>query len=350
MLTEIIQIRGTQCAGKSWASQDIKENPDIAFFDLLDLYHSRGLIQSDDRMDWIKWEELMNNLPEIVNKFIKENMNKKIIIFEHSCNKSLSHILSKYKSTVYHLETPDIGTIHRYAEERKLNVGRVIQFRNKYIKEYGNITGAISSDKLRIILNARIYGIKVGVIGTAGRKEDKDKMSRELFLRMAGHTKQYLHEELGLKADNITMVSGGAAWADHIAVAMYLKDYAANLTLHLPANLQMFINNGPNRGNSYFYGNKSADTANYYHGLMTQKCNMHTLNQIAHAIHKGAQVTYSSDFKVRNLLVAKEAQILLAYTWGEGNIPKDGGTSHTWNNSSAIIKKHIPLKILNKRR
>ena len=38
-----------------------------------------------------------------------------------------------------------------------------------------------------------------------------------------------------------------------------------------------------------------------------------------------------------------QVDIVRAYTWGEGAVPADGGTAHTWRQSSAPQKIHVPL-------
>lgn len=50
-------------------------------------------------------------------------------------------------------------------------------------------------------------------------------------------------------------------------------------------------------------------------------------------------------FFVRNDMVAAEATACLAYTWGPGAEPADGGTNHTWSRIQGR-KLHIPLSSL----
>jgi hypothetical protein len=68
-----------------------------------------------------------------------------------------------------------------------------------------------------------------------------------------------------------------------------------------------------------------------------------TLDGIRKAIERGAEVEITAGFKPRNLKVAANTDILLAFTWGEGKEPKDGGTNHTWKHCTAQVKIHVPL-------
>jgi hypothetical protein len=51
---------------------------------------------------------------------------------------------------------------------------------------------------------------------------------------------------------------------------------------------------------------------------------------------------------IRNEKVAKESNAMLAYTYGDGKEPADGGTKDTWNKSKYLDKTHIPIKALGK--
>lgn len=124
------------------------------------------------------------------------------------------------------------------------------------------------------------------------------------------------------------LVSGGAAWADHLAVAMYMSGAVDNLTLHLPA---------PFDGTKFIGPEKSAaSAANYYHQKFSRILGVNTLNEIAQVIAGGASVTYEpiahgyGGLFTRNKKVAK-ADGMVAYTFGIGDVPADGGTKDTWD-------------------
>jgi hypothetical protein len=190
----------------------------------------------------------------------------------------------------------------------------------------------------------------VSIVGTAGRKEDGQKMSRELYFKMVKRAESMLYTlcKGGDPIETIDLISGGAAWADHIAVSLYLMEVARSLTLYLPCHFNPsdgyvgFEPTGPESEEK-----ETARIANYYHDMFSKKMGRDTRQGIANAYLKGAKLqVIDGGFKTRNLLVGK-CDVLMAFTWGEDEYqPKDGGTLHTWKNSLAPIKLHYPLKDL----
>ena len=145
-----------------------------------------------------------------------------------------------------------------------------------------------------------------------------------------------------VKYAQVALFSGGAAWADHIAVSLYLLVRAETLHLSLPAE---FINGKFTEQENY---KSPGNIANYYHKLFSQKMGGNTLAGIKIALEQGAtSKVFSNGFKARNLEIAKKgSDLLIAFTWGEGDTPKSGGTSHTWNASKAKKRIHVPLGTL----
>jgi len=173
--------------------------------------------------------------------------------------------------------------------------------------------------------------MKIAIIGTAGRKEDKDRITKEHFIFMVQDAAQRIKDKL-----EVELISGGAAWADHVTVVLFLMSYVEGLTLYFPADFD-----------GKFIGTDNpkhpANVANYYHRLFSKKCNLDSLRQIQRAIEQGANYEINKKgFRARNLQVG-DCDILYAYTFGEGDIPKEGGTRHTWENSRAKYKIHISL-------
>lgn len=82
---------------------------------------------------------------------------------------------------------------------------------------------------------------RVAIIGTAGRKEDADKMTLELYDEMYRVCVDLIENTFKLKYSSVHLVSGGAAWSDHLAVRLYLdnlldekQDAFNGLTVYLP--------------------------------------------------------------------------------------------------------------------
>ncbi len=193
----------------------------------------------------------------------------------------------------------------------------------------------------------------LGVIGTAGRQDDADRMTLPLYDRMF----QNLIEMIERWTPEV-LVSGGAAWADHLAVRAYLEGTLPALVLFLPAEFdterRCFK---PNPSVQFNPG----QTLNNYHRAFARKTGIDSLGEIADAIKKGAIIAVYPGFHRRNSEVAGLSNYLVSYTFGShssvelrpsdpafGNATKaglkDGGTAHTfgecWN---AEIKAHISL-------
>lgn len=185
--------------------------------------------------------------------------------------------------------------------------------------------------------------MRVAIIGTAGRREEGQKLSLKLYNWMILHVLY----ELGKfgEEEEIHLQSGGAAWADHLAVSIYkiregLSLNIQSLTIYGPTGWD--INRYRDTGERDYEKNPGG-TANYYHKLFSKKVGRNTLEGIADVLLQPGVTYYAGEgFKSRNLSVGK-CDVLIALTFEEGNVPKDGGTRHTWDNSTAEMKIHISL-------
>jgi hypothetical protein len=208
--------------------------------------------------------------------------------------------------------------------------------------------------------------IRVGIIGSAGRKDDTPRMSKQLYKAMFYKTSQVI-ETMSSQWDmnHITAVSGGAAWADHIAVSMFLARKADALELHTPARWL---------GTKFDPKTNAGSTANYYHTLFSDKMGGNTLTGIQTATHRGACIYTHEGFHIRNVALGANLDLLIAFTFGPGAPQTDkamqpypqafynsenkewfnpsaaglkpGGTSHCWSNSTAGVKVHVSLNRL----
>ncbi len=163
--------------------------------------------------------------------------------------------------------------------------------------------------------------ITLAVIGTAGRGSDASKLTPAHW-RMMCCIGQTVATALGAER----VVSGGAAWADAVAVRLYLDGTVDKLTLHLPA---------PWDGWS-FAETDCGNTANRYHHRAQVAHGQNGLADLAEAINvRGATVTYETaakgmaPFFVRNAKVAQDAHALLAFTTNRGADVGDSGTADT---------------------
>jgi DNA helicase II / ATP-dependent DNA helicase PcrA len=180
--------------------------------------------------------------------------------------------------------------------------------------------------------------MKVAIIGTAGRDKGRS-YTLDLWAKMWDDAcKRFT------AGKDYTLVSGGAAWADHLAVELFLAGNVKHLILHLPSmfNFRRFV--GPS--------NSSASAANYYHEQFTKITGFDSRRQIEEALSKNG-CTYTEQpsaagyggMFARNVLVAQAVDACLAYTWGEGTEPTDGGTKYTWDRITGR-KVHVDLSTL----
>lgn len=173
--------------------------------------------------------------------------------------------------------------------------------------------------------------MKIAIIGTAGR--GPQVMTNSLWLRMIEDVTTRVPPESHV-------VSGGAAWADHLAVHLFRIGHVSKLTLHLPAPFDGFEFIGP--------AGSAASASNFYHRKFSRIIKTDSLAQIAECLKDpncdSTAEVYASGymgFMIRNGKVAR-TENLIAYTFGEGEIPADGGTLNTWNRARGA-KLHVPL-------
>lgn len=173
--------------------------------------------------------------------------------------------------------------------------------------------------------------MKIAIIGTAGRDKTKP-MTYQTWVWMLRQAKALMPTAA---ASQTHLVSGGAAWADHLAVQLFLDGVASELTLHLPAPLD-------NQG--YFGGSQgtAGGAANFYHSKFSLIAGLNSREQILEASRQPGcrgstqpiKQGYSAMF-ARNALIVTEldhaTDRMLAFTFGQGTEPDDGGTKHTWD-------------------
>lgn len=58
-----------------------------------------------------------------------------------------------------------------------------------------------------------MFSTKVGIIGSAGRKADARKMTKEVYSAMIAKAEEVITQHFKLNLKQVHLVSGGAAWA-----------------------------------------------------------------------------------------------------------------------------------------
>jgi hypothetical protein len=159
----------------------------------------------------------------------------------------------------------------------------------------------------------------VGIIGTAGRGADAKRLSGFMYERMYSVAKDIIGPRY------VDLVSGGAAWSDHIAVKLFLySPMNPGLSLELPT----IFHGGKYEEGKLYDGFDVGRISNHYHRQFSIAAKCDSLQEIQEAINRGARTTIGRGFFNRNLQIAK-ADTMIAFTFGNKEKLKDGGTAHT---------------------
>lgn len=167
----------------------------------------------------------------------------------------------------------------------------------------------------------------ISIAGSAGRKDDGYKLHAGLYASAQDAVTNLL-ATFREDGSQIHLVSGGAAYMDHLAVRIFLAGLADKLTLHLPCKWDRVHRRLEDTG-EFNWAKNPGGTANALHRKFQKKTGVDSFGEMAKAIaHPNCTVTVSPGFHARNVLMA-ESDILIALTFGHGAKVKDGGTAHT---------------------
>lgn len=185
--------------------------------------------------------------------------------------------------------------------------------------------------------------MRISIIGTSGRGHNSELMDKNLYLSMLQKVSNIV-DSLGIGNECVDLISGGAAWADHLVISLMImnrqntiSENYKSVTLYLPCDWR----DGKHDDNCC-----TGKTANNLHKKFSNIININSLDQIEWCKNNGGIIDSSNKgFKNRNTVVAK-CDILIAFTWFEGNKPLSGGSCDTWNKAKNANRIHIPLKTL----
>lgn len=168
--------------------------------------------------------------------------------------------------------------------------------------------------------------MKVAIIGTAGRSLPLEFQTKDTMEAMY----QHCLSKLQTLPEKPTLISGGAAWADHLAVWLCLRE-GYSLELFLPCYPS---SNG--RFQDLGFGDwrqNPGKTANFYHENFSRVLGIDSHSELSTAFASPlTTVTVIPGFHARNRKIA-EAPLMLAYGWNDGREeePQNGGTKYTWD-------------------
>lgn len=222
--------------------------------------------------------------------------------------------------------------------------------------------------------------VTVAIVGTSGREpEDAKRLTREVYRAMCKEAERVIRDEWKLAPSAVRLVSGGSAWADHVAVDLFLSTrhpfhpaaatataaaHYGGLTLFLPAPIlpsTSVLSDGYLFSTTSTYGKRlnglhrafSAKAKSVKRASERKHCR--SITDMTDAKVFGAVLDTSSSnkggFLARNTRIAQAAQYLLALTWGDDvKAPKAAsGTHDTWRKAQAAgctHLRHVPLATL----
>jgi len=179
--------------------------------------------------------------------------------------------------------------------------------------------------------------IRLAVVGTSGRNpKDAEKLELKHLQWMKDNVRIYIQTVINVETKDIILVSGGSAWADHVAIQLFREGGFGGLELYLPSE----------------FNTKAHKYKNTHEGRTLNKLHEHCQNKTGLPIFeeltsvnsrkKGVKITIQRGFKPRNTLVARGCDHIIAFTFGK-DIPEGGGTADTWSKIPHENKLHISL-------
>jgi hypothetical protein len=197
---------------------------------------------------------------------------------------------------------------------------------------------------------------RVAIFGFAGGHmsvEHTAQLSGQLFEQMVNRAYTTITELWGLDLCRVHLVSGGAAWADQVAVELYNRHQHSSpglaLTLVMPcewsAGTCRFVDS---KGSSSSWRENPGRLSNSYHERFSRVCTglpRHSQEAIKAAVEAGAKLDCQHrGFHRRNTAIAELAQYALAFSWAEADRPYSGGTLDTFNKLRAEChRSHVSM-------
>ena len=179
--------------------------------------------------------------------------------------------------------------------------------------------------------------IKLAIIGTSGRNpQDANRLELKHLQWMKDNVKVYIENVICKPMNNIILVSGGSAWADHVAVQLFREGGFAGLELYLPSEF--------NTKAHKYKNTHEGRMLNTLHEQCQNKTGLPIFEDLTSVNSKknNVKIMIQRGFKPRNTLVARNCDHLVAFTFGN-TIPSSGGTSDTWGKVQHENKLHISL-------
>lgn len=185
---------------------------------------------------------------------------------------------------------------------------------------------------------------RVAIIGSAKTIEG---MTGSLFTKSIDAVAKIINEKMPIHQSGVTLVSGGSAWIDHIAVKLFLTGEYAGLHLYTPCEWDCLRIQYSDSG-IYDWKENPGGTLNSYHRKFSIRAGIKSLEELDKVnCTPGFSCTVKNGFHARNDLIAQNCDLLIALSWAKDDEPDDGGTLYTWKKATpAYGKVHISLNTL----
>lgn len=169
--------------------------------------------------------------------------------------------------------------------------------------------------------------IKIAIIGTAGGKESKGSLNKELFNKMIKKAIELINEIVKVnKKENkdVTIKSGGAAWSDHVAVR--IGNNYGSVEIYFPCNWDTKSYRHEDTG-EYDWKKNPGRLANKLHNEFGEELGTDTQKEFLEL--KNVTMYKGNGFHDRNTYVAN-SHYLIAFTFSKDMDSYKGGTADTW--------------------
>ncbi len=164
---------------------------------------------------------------------------------------------------------------------------------------------------------------QLAIIGSAGRKDDAAKLTLPLWNDTKRLIARFVKER-----EIKSVISGGSAGMDHLAVGLFNAKLITSLTIAFPAYYEWHTGRYCDNGARDSVDNPGA-TLNRLHEAFGAIIGRDTLGEIKTALYSGAAEIIADSFMERNGIVASDADAVIAFTFGAGPRLKAGGSAST---------------------
>lgn len=173
---------------------------------------------------------------------------------------------------------------------------------------------------------------RIAIVGTAGRAGPTPSL--KLFNLMKDRVVHIISKDLSLEISDVHLISGGAAFGDHVSVSLFKSsEYMfSGITLFLPCEWSTSEGSHYDSGSGNWKTNPGRN-ANRYHHAFHRHTGVESLSEINSLFDENnVEIdTSGKGFHDRNSKIAHTADILIALTWSKSTEPPKGGTLDTWN-------------------